>query len=950
MAAATCRCHHSWTSLISTGFDTCTSLVSVLDVISDLMVMMYFYERDRMGFFNVSLSIIIATHLTYCLALILTSDQHSTRCNICIFVASLPFAPVLPFLFYFTSDSNTCMHSFIVSILGKFNVVLSTADHTNNNEETMDAFRTWSENKWHKHLGFLIEAVIEAFPQSILQLIYMVHYDEVTPILIFSIVVSITSVAIKSFIFSVTRSINWKTAVFNWMCFMSDFLSILCTFSFLFYIPSSIDPAPFEIIRKIWFYKGICTTLPFALIASIVLNIEWSYRLHSLSIVLLLIRFIINQLAWAICLCFTIIIMETMCCLLLAIIITQTGFAERINSSRATQHLFMDILKFIKSNRSVQMDHSDEDNDHEQILITEAQDQVIRICCVNDVLCKSADGHASLKQYLIQHSTKDGNRRFPFSDVELDHIIMMSAGPNDIAQYSVKRVIKMMIEELDALIYAMSPDDSVCDCSSLLIYVLLPLYCVGRVCTLLYPFFIVSYVLIWTGTIPGLHAALFALYASLVILFVISFVNVLPEQKLASYILPARNQLNLWPECDLKRYLETHATTGPIDRYYAQIVTYPVTEHLLCKKFGNDIAFIIMMYFRTSNTTFRYNILRLDRDRRAIKVLLLGAGNTGKTTLFKQFRLAFGDGYDDSKLMQFKGDIFRQVIDDMRQLIYLQDVAMYETDEKTNDAQSLRISANARRAASVIQDTTNAEMLTPAVVNAIECLWREQSLKSILNSKTTAALSDSCAYFWDNIRTISRRDYVPSKEEVLLSYSKTTGIVEQQFSIDTQLLKVIDTGGQRAERKKWIHCFGNVTVVLFVVSLCHYNEYLMEDESKNAMEDSIELFSEIVNCRWFRNTSFVLILNKMDLFEEKIQSVPITECSCAVLHSFEGDPTDFDEVTAFIKNIFEDCNRDDDKQILTRLCCAVDETCVQRIFDEITPLVITDSLQRAGLM
>ena len=41
--------------------------------------------------------------------------------------------------------------------------------------------------------------------------------------------------------------------------------------------------------------------------------------------------------------------------------------------------------------------------------------------------------------------------------------------------------------------------------------------------------------------------------------------------------------------------------------------------------------------------------------------------------------------------------------------------------------------------------------------------------------------------------------------------------------------RCIDVGGQRSERKKWIHCFEDVTAILFFVALSAYDLGLRED-------------------------------------------------------------------------------------------------------------------------
>ena len=79
-----------------------------------------------------------------------------------------------------------------------------------------------------------------------------------------------------------------------------------------------------------------------------------------------------------------------------------------------------------------------------------------------------------------------------------------------------------------------------------------------------------------------------------------------------------------------------------------------------------------------------------------------------------------------------------------------------------------------------------------------------------------------------------------------------------------------DVGGQRNERRKWIHCFDNVDCVVFVASLSEFDQTLYEDETKNRLDEALELFAQISNSKWFVNASLILFLNKKDLFEKKV--------------------------------------------------------------------------------
>lgn len=132
--------------------------------------------------------------------------------------------------------------------------------------------------------------------------------------------------------------------------------------------------------------------------------------------------------------------------------------------------------------------------------------------------------------------------------------------------------------------------------------------------------------------------------------------------------------------------------------------------------------------------------------------------------------------------------------------------------------------------------------------------------------------------FLDNLPRLSSPNYVPSEQDLLRTRIKTTGITEVLFELKGLTFRVIDVGGQRSERKKWIHCFDNVNAIIFISSLSEYDQTLREDNCtvsfiqmssifnkevfQNRMQESLKLFDSICNSPWFADIHFILFLNK----------------------------------------------------------------------------------------
>jgi len=320
------------------------------------------------------------------------------------------------------------------------------------------------------------------------------------------------------------------------------------------------------------------------------------------------------------------------------------------------------------------------------------------------------------------------------------------------------------------------------------------------------------------------------------------------------------------------------------------------------------------------------------QEQQINKLLLLGAGESGKSTLFKQMITIYGKGYPESERKTFTPIIYNNIITSMKILAHMVDTFSDKPVACVDDL-------------AVIQECDNADVVDREIADSINKLWKDPAVQKTFQCRAKFQFPDSAPYFFDRIDEIASDQYVPSKQDVLRSRVRTTGIVENAFEIDGNQFKMFDVGGQRNERKKWIHCFENVTAVLFVAAISEYDQVLYEDENTNRMMEALNLFEEICNSRWFRDTSMILFLNKRDLFENKITRVPLKIC----FESYDG-PDTYDAGCEFLQEQFESRNRNPDKQVYTHITCATDTDNISAVFNAVKDIIIRKSLQEAGLV
>jgi guanine nucleotide-binding protein G(i) subunit alpha len=59
---------------------------------------------------------------------------------------------------------------------------------------------------------------------------------------------------------------------------------------------------------------------------------------------------------------------------------------------------------------------------------------------------------------------------------------------------------------------------------------------------------------------------------------------------------------------------------------------------------------------------------------------------------------------------------------------------------------------------------------------------------------------------------------------------------------------MFDVGGQRSERKKWIHCFESVTSIIFCTALSEYDQVLLEEKSQVRFPTPLPLLPHPTSC------------------------------------------------------------------------------------------------------
>lgn len=327
------------------------------------------------------------------------------------------------------------------------------------------------------------------------------------------------------------------------------------------------------------------------------------------------------------------------------------------------------------------------------------------------------------------------------------------------------------------------------------------------------------------------------------------------------------------------------------------------------------------------------------QNQSEVKMLLLGAGESGKSTILKQMKIINEGGFNESEKRIYRGVIYSNLIQSMQQIL----AGMKLINQPLGDA-SLEPYARMIRESPDQWDGNTP--LPEHLVDALRRLWRDEGVQvAYRKSGSEFHVHDSAKYFLDALDRICSPGYTPTDDDSLRCRQRTTGINETTFEIGYRTYRMFDVGGQRSERKKWIHCFENVTAIIFLVAISEYDQKLVEDESVNRMEEALTLFDSICNSRWFTKTNIILFLNKIDVFRDKIYDVPIED----YFPDYEGGD-DYERGCKYFEERFSELNMNENKQVYTHFTCATDTRGIKVVMEAVQNTIQQNSLREAGLV
>jgi len=340
------------------------------------------------------------------------------------------------------------------------------------------------------------------------------------------------------------------------------------------------------------------------------------------------------------------------------------------------------------------------------------------------------------------------------------------------------------------------------------------------------------------------------------------------------------------------------------------------------------------------------------KKKKEISLLLLGPGQSGKSTFGKQMKILACFGFTERERENFRWIVHTNTINAICDLIVAtKRLKVRPENENYQLAKEIYIrfrGKNPEQAQIITVDTMSIAVypLDKELAKSISRVWRDPNVQQMfLERRSEFLVSDSTSYYLENVERIGEESYVPNDEDILRARLITTAVVETHFEMVGHRFCIVDVGGQKGLRRKWLPLFSNVTAVIFFVAMSEYDLMMEEDPSTNRMRDSLELWESVANQKDLQEVPIILFFNKKDLFKEKIKRVDLSVC----FRSYKGGKNYKAAAEFLTKKFMRVVKKGRKGSIVVHRTIATDTANIRLVWETISQIFLTQAFERLGV-
>ncbi|CAD6187234.1 unnamed protein product [Caenorhabditis auriculariae] len=371
--------------------------------------------------------------------------------------------------------------------------------------------------------------------------------------------------------------------------------------------------------------------------------------------------------------------------------------------------------------------------------------------------------------------------------------------------------------------------------------------------------------------------------------------------------------------------------------------------------------------------------------QKKVKILVLGASDAGKSTIVKQLRILYQDGFNDTEMINAIFQIRLNIVEAFKAI----SIILLSTNAEIPDGERAVIELFAYSSAKIELMPETEELNVLNTVRFYSCMKEFFRVY-----KTHPGVPDNIHYFFPELPRILLPNYMPTNLDVINMRVASLGVHEISFDYKKYTIRLIDVGGQKTERRKWIHFFEGVTAVMFVVSLACFDQYFEEEIKpptgwdvgmppkkssamlvreasrstehrnslpvpidnphkfsraetlqmmQNRMDESLELFVSIQRNNFLHKSAFLLFLNKCDVFREKLKNVRLADH----FRSYAGN-NDYESASEYIESMFRK-EYSNPMLLYTHFTVAIEKNNVEYVFTTACDIVLQGNLNNTQL-